>query len=94
MAKYGGRPHWAKQFRFREPDFAIMYPKWAQFKEIRSKVDQAGMFANPWVQDVVIGKGAGAEEPWMSSELRTEARERMEQADGTVGSILDGKRTS
>ena len=50
-ARYGGRPHWAKDFHFRgDADFAPVYPRWADFKALRASLDPHGLFLNPWAR--------------------------------------------
>lgn len=50
MGAHGGRPHWAKDFGFREADFARAYPRWGAFKALRARLDPGGVFLNPWAR--------------------------------------------
>ena len=44
--RYQGRPHWGKLHNKTEQDFAALYPKWEEFKELRSKLDPNRRFIN------------------------------------------------
>ena len=62
MTSLGGRPHWAKNFRFTEPDFARAYPKWRSFKRLRSSVDPYDIFVNEWAERNILGLDNNAED--------------------------------
>lgn len=61
MRELGGRPHWAKEFALAgDVDFAAMYPRWHDFKALRSELDPEGVFANEWLRHT-LGLGMGPE---------------------------------
>ncbi|KAG2392710.1 hypothetical protein C9374_011435 [Naegleria lovaniensis] len=48
MLQLGGRPHWAKlDFKL---DFANMYPKWQDFKNLRQALDPNDVFSNDYIK--------------------------------------------
>ncbi len=53
-AHYGGRPHWGKRHFRTAAELAPLYPRWADFQRVRSKLDPAGTFANAYT-DRVLG---------------------------------------
>jgi hypothetical protein len=59
MARYAGRPHWAKDFGYRgDVHFGRVYPHWQDFKALRAKLDPAGVFVNPWLARTLGLEGA------------------------------------
>lgn len=54
MMRYGGRPHWAKEFTLSPTELKAMYPKWDDFCALRQKYDPHGVFANAWVKRYFI----------------------------------------
>lgn len=46
MSKYGGRPHWGKEFRISPETLRTRYPKWDEFKKVMLELDPNGMFQN------------------------------------------------
>lgn len=77
MASLGGRPHWAKDFRFTAADFAAAYPKWDDFRSLAFMLDPKGVFSNEWADRVVRGFNAdgSAVKPWLEeAELRALAQ--------------------
>lgn len=50
MKRFGGRPHWAKEFSLSSLELEKMYPKWNAFCELQKKLDPHGVFANPWLK--------------------------------------------
>jgi len=46
MHKYGGRPHWGKEFSIVKADLEKLYPKFEKFQEIRNKLDPNNIFVN------------------------------------------------
>jgi FAD-linked oxidoreductase len=54
---YGGRPHWGKRHFRTAADLAPLYPRWADFQSIRSRLDPRGVFANAYT-DRVLGATA------------------------------------
>lgn len=43
---HGGRPHWGKMHNLKADDFARLYPDWARFAAVRSRVDPEGRLLN------------------------------------------------
>nr|WP_235857232.1 D-arabinono-1,4-lactone oxidase [Occultella glacieicola] len=54
MVAHGGRPHWGKIHRRRAVDLAPLYPRFADFLDVRDAVDPGGLFANDYT-DTVLG---------------------------------------
>jgi L-gulonolactone oxidase len=54
MDSYGGRPHWGKMHFQSFETLAPRYPRWDDFQAVRSRLDPAGRFANPYL-DRVLG---------------------------------------
>jgi L-gulonolactone oxidase len=54
MDSYGGRPHWGKMHFQSFETLASRYPRWDEFQAVRTRLDPAGMFANPYL-DRVLG---------------------------------------
>ncbi len=50
--RYDGRPHWGKLHTLTEKDFATLYPRWRDFKELRADLDPAGRLLNPHLREV------------------------------------------
>ena len=50
--QYNGRPHWGKLHSRKRTDFTKLYPKFDDFKDIRSTLDPTGKFLNPHLRDV------------------------------------------
>jgi L-gulonolactone oxidase len=46
MADFGGRPHWAKVHYRDQTTLAGLYPRWADFADLRGKLDPTGLFLN------------------------------------------------
>jgi L-gulonolactone oxidase len=46
MAAFGGRPHWAKVHYRDQETLGELYPRWADFADLRGKLDPAGLFLN------------------------------------------------
>lgn len=46
MSKYGGRPHWGKEFKIAPEMLKERYPKWADFEKVMTELDPNGMFQN------------------------------------------------
>jgi L-gulonolactone oxidase len=46
MADFGGRPHWAKVHYRDEATLSSLYPRWADFADLRGKLDPTGLFLN------------------------------------------------
>jgi L-gulonolactone oxidase len=46
MAEFGGRPHWAKVHYRDHGALKDLYPRWADFADLRGKLDPTGLFLN------------------------------------------------
>jgi FAD-linked oxidoreductase len=55
--KYQGRPHWGKLHAHTAHDFAVLYPKWKDFLDVRRQFDPTGRMLNPHLRQV-FGVGA------------------------------------
>ena len=44
--RYDGRPHWGKHHTKTASDFEALYPRWAEFCEVREALDPEGLFLN------------------------------------------------
>jgi L-gulono-1,4-lactone dehydrogenase len=51
----GGRPHWGKMHSLDASVLAERYPRFDDFRTVRSEVDPTGVFRNPYL-DTVLGK--------------------------------------
>jgi FAD/FMN-containing dehydrogenase len=49
---HGGRPHWGKIHTHSGPELAKLYEKWADFHEIRRRLDPRGRFLNTYLRDL------------------------------------------
>ena len=54
MSDHEGRPHWGKLHFQQAATLAPRYPRWAEFQEVRARMDRRGRFANPYT-DRVLG---------------------------------------
>lgn len=54
--KHGGRPHWGKRFAAKDAQLSKVYPKWENFKELRSQLDPTNKFLNPYLTKLVNAK--------------------------------------
>ncbi|WP_313814841.1 D-arabinono-1,4-lactone oxidase [Glutamicibacter sp.] len=52
----GGRPHWGKEHSLKAEDFAQLYPRFTEFRQLRSAVDPEGRFLNGYLRSLL---GAG-----------------------------------
>lgn len=59
VANVDGRPHWGKLHSLAAGRLAALYPRFADFGRVRSAVDPAGRFANPYTERV-LGAPNGA----------------------------------
>lgn len=50
MLSFGGRPHWGKEFSASPEVLAARYPRWADFRALRSELDPDGVFLNPMLE--------------------------------------------
>jgi L-gulono-1,4-lactone dehydrogenase len=55
VSRYEGRPHWGKLHTRTAEDLEKVYPRWAEFQELRSRLDPQGVFANDYL-DRVLGR--------------------------------------
>jgi FAD-linked oxidoreductase len=53
MNKYSARPHWGKRHNLSNTDFQKLYPKWEEFKKIRSQLDPDQLFINPYLNSIL-----------------------------------------
>ncbi|XP_064476359.1 L-gulonolactone oxidase-like isoform X2 [Ornithodoros turicata] len=53
MKELGGRPHWAKAHKVTGKEFAVMYPGFKQWCQIRRQLDPLNMFVNSYLQRVL-----------------------------------------
>ena len=53
MVELGGRPHWGKLHTRTAADLAPQYRRWAQWQDQRARVDPEGMWANPYLEQVL-----------------------------------------
>jgi FAD-linked oxidoreductase len=64
MDDYGGRPHWGKMHFQSHETLASRYPRWDDFRKVRTTLDPSGRFANPYLDRVLgpvgslVGEGA------------------------------------
>lgn len=54
LRSYDGRPHWGKIHFQDAAELAKRYPRFADFRALRSRLDPVGLFANPYL-DRVLG---------------------------------------
>jgi FAD/FMN-containing dehydrogenase len=52
-ARYGGRPHWGKDFSLTAGELAPLYPRWEDFFKLRNRLDPERRWANPWLNRVL-----------------------------------------
>ena len=53
MAEYGGRPHWGKRHQLGATELAKLYPRFEDFKAVRSRLDPDSRFANVYTEQVL-----------------------------------------
>ncbi|WP_261165100.1 D-arabinono-1,4-lactone oxidase [Microbacterium sp. Marseille-Q6965] len=49
LAPFGARPHWGKIFGMAPERIAALYPRWADFRALRERMDPRGVFRNAFV---------------------------------------------
>ena len=54
LADFGARPHWGKRHSLGASQLAELYPRFADFRAVRERLDPEGAFANSYV-DRVLG---------------------------------------
>jgi len=55
LSPFGARPHWGKVFTADAGAIAPLYPRMADFRTLRDRLDPAGVFVNDWMRGVVVG---------------------------------------
>jgi len=55
LSPFGARPHWGKVFTADAGTIAPLYPRMADFRTLRDRLDPAGVFVNDWTRGVVVG---------------------------------------
>ncbi|KLU83309.1 D-arabinono-1,4-lactone oxidase [Magnaporthiopsis poae ATCC 64411] len=69
MRDLGGRPHWAKNFRFADME-SLYGDDLRRWREVRDRADPEGMFVGAWHRRFVLGQG----EPLPLEEVEVERR--------------------
>lgn len=69
MRDLGGRPHWAKNFRFADME-SLYGDDLRRWREVRDRADPEGMFVGAWHRRFVLGQG----EPLPLEEVEIERR--------------------
>lgn len=54
FSSYGGRPHWGKIHTHDHAKLSDLYPNWQDFTAIRSQMDPAGRFLNPFLERMMV----------------------------------------
>ncbi|MDQ0154210.1 L-gulonolactone oxidase [Robertmurraya andreesenii] len=62
MQKHGGRPHWGKMHKREHPELLSLYPRFADFLNVRQELDPDGMFLNEYLRELFV---------WDKAEERT-----------------------
>ena len=57
LAELGARPHWGKRHSLGAGELAELYPRFADFRAVRSRLDPEGAFANAYLDRVLGGVG-------------------------------------
>ncbi len=55
LAPLAARPHWGKLFTAGAREIAPLYPRLADFLELRARLDPRGVFVNDWLQTHLLG---------------------------------------
>jgi FAD/FMN-containing dehydrogenase len=53
MGRYGGRPHWGKEFTLDAAALRPLYPRWDDFQHLRHQLDPDGVFQNELLRRVL-----------------------------------------
>jgi alditol oxidase len=56
LAPYAARPHWGKVFAARAESIAPLYPRMADFRRLRARLDPEQTFVNDWLRDTVLSR--------------------------------------
>jgi xylitol oxidase len=56
LAPYAPRPHWGKVFTARAESIAPLYPRMADFRRLRDRLDPEQTFVNDWLRDTVLSR--------------------------------------
>ena len=54
---YQGRPHWGKMHTRTAPELAALYPRWQDFRRVRTALDPQGMFLNDYLRSLFYADG-------------------------------------
>jgi alditol oxidase len=54
LAPFGARPHWGKVFTTPADAIAPLYPRMADFLQLRDRLDPGRTFVNDWLRDKVL----------------------------------------
>jgi len=49
---YRGRPHWGKLHWYADHEFAELYPRWEDFRQLRAEMDPAGKLLNQHLREI------------------------------------------
>lgn len=55
--RYGGRPHWGKKHNLGAEELEPLYPRWAEFRRLRRKLDPEGVFLTDSMSMLLEGEG-------------------------------------
>ena len=55
--RYGGRPHWGKKHSLGAEELEPLYPRWAEFRRLRRKLDPDGVFLTDYMSRLLEGEG-------------------------------------
>ncbi len=56
LAPYGARPHWGKVFTAGADAIAPLYPRMADFRGLRDRLDPEQTFVNDWLRDNMLSR--------------------------------------
>jgi hypothetical protein len=51
--RYQGRPHWGKMHTRTAQELAALYPRWHDFRRVRTELDPQGMFLNDYLRKLL-----------------------------------------
>jgi FAD-linked oxidoreductase len=57
LQRYNGRPHWGKMHTQDAARLADLYPRWHDFRRIRSALDPQGLFLNDYLRQLLDADG-------------------------------------